>query len=89
MVAYQFLLENEGLEPTDKRLSLHCNQVMPANVFKAQKSYKKEWIKMVAKTLSELKKEAPEETSHDQVIEKVRFYKNRTLLSFDDRFLVR
>ena len=89
MVAYQFLLENEGLEPTDKRLSLHCNQVMPANVFKAQKSYKKEWIKMVAKTLSELKKEAPEETSHDQVIEKVRFSKTGTLLSFDDRFLVR
>lgn len=71
LVAYQFLLENEGLEPTDKRLSLHCNQVMPANVFKAQKSYKKEWIKMVAKTLSELKKEDPQETSHDQVIEKV------------------
>jgi len=71
LVAYQYLLENEGLEPTDKRLSLHCNQVMPANIYKAQKSYKKEWIRMVGKTLTELKKEDPAEIGQDQVIEKV------------------
>lgn len=71
LVAYQYLLEFEGLEPTDKRLSLHCNQVMPANIYKAQKSYKKDWIRMVGKTLTELKKEDPTEIGSDQVIEKV------------------
>ena len=44
---------------------------MPANIYKAQKSYKKDWIRMVGKTLTELKKEDPTEIGSDQVIEKV------------------
>ena len=91
LVAYQYLLENEGLEPTDKRLSLHCNHVMPANIYKAQKSYKKEWIRMVSKTLAELKKEDPSEIGQDQVIEKVRkeFLVIHSYLSLSRLFAIR
>lgn len=68
LVAYQYLLEFKGMDPTDKRLSLHCTQVMPTQIFK---SNKKEWIRMVSKTLTALKIENPNGIPQDDLIEQV------------------
>ena len=57
------------MDPTDKRLSLHCTQVMPTQIFK---SNKKEWIRMVSKTLTALKTENPNGIPQDDLIEQVR-----------------
>ena len=47
---------------------------MPVSVFRnAQKNTKKEWIKMVQKTIAELKKLNPIDLSSDVIVEKVRF----------------
>jgi len=56
------------MDPTDKRLSLHCTQVMPTQIFK---SNKKEWIRMVSKTLTALKTENPNGIPQDDLIEQV------------------
>jgi hypothetical protein len=49
---------------------------MPVSVFRnAQKNTKKEWIKMVQKTIAELKKLNPIDLSSDVIVEKVRFKK--------------
>ena len=58
------------MDPTDKRLSLHCTQVMPTQIFK---SNKKEWIRMVSKTLTALKTENPSGIPQDDLIEQVHF----------------
>ena len=61
------------MDPTDKRLSLHCTQVMPTQIFK---SNKKEWIRMVSKTLTALKTENPNGIPQDDLIEQVRIDPN-------------
>jgi hypothetical protein len=72
LVAYQYTLEFGDMEPSDKRLALHCAQVMPTPVFKAnRKSEQKEWIRMVSKTLAALKAEHPRGISQDDLIEQV------------------
>ena len=66
------------MDPTDKRLSLHCTQVMPTQIFK---SNKKEWIRMVSKTLTALKTENPNGIPQDDLIEQVIFSISWTKIS--------